>query len=82
VATASSYASKAGNVFLDRRLYLPQEERCWDRTRGAKATVLKEICAGTGNWHITLSMMAHAWLARLRMTDEGNKVTLPTSWPN
>jgi SRSO17 transposase len=38
VATVLSYASPAGHVFLDRRLYLPQEKWCWNRARRAKAT--------------------------------------------
>jgi hypothetical protein len=42
VSTVLGDASKAGHVFLDRQLYLPQEW-CWDRKRRAKAKVPAEI---------------------------------------
>ena len=59
VATVLSYASKAGHVFLDRRLYLPQEWY-WDRTRRAKAKVPKAVQFPTKPEQ-ALAMLEHAW---------------------
>jgi len=42
VATVLSYTAKGGHVFLDRRLYLP-EEWAWDKQRRAQARVPEEV---------------------------------------
>jgi SRSO17 transposase len=60
VATVLSYASKAGHVFLDRQLYLPQEEWCWNRMRRAKAKVPNEVRFQTKPEQ-AIAMLKHAW---------------------
>jgi SRSO17 transposase len=62
VATVLSYASRAGHVFLDRRLSLPQEEWCWQWMRRAKAKVPKEVHFQTKPEQ-AIAMLEHGWRA-------------------
>lgn len=59
VATMLSYATTKGHVFLDRRLYLP-EEWVWDRTRRRKAHVPEEVGFATKPEQ-AIAMLLHAW---------------------
>lgn len=59
VATVLSYATKKAHVFLDRRLYLP-EEWTWDRTRRREARVPEEVRFETKPEQ-AMAMLMHAW---------------------
>ncbi len=59
VATMLSYATSKGHVFLDRRLYLP-EEWVWDRTRRREAHVPEEVGFATKPEQ-AIAMLLHAW---------------------
>ncbi len=59
VATVLSYATTKGHVFLDRRLYLP-EEWAGDRTRRCKAHVPEEVNFQTKPQQ-AMAMLEHAW---------------------
>ena len=59
VSTVLSYTSKHGHVFLDRRLYLP-EEWIWDPPRRQQARVPKEIRFETKPEQ-AMAMLMHAW---------------------
>lgn len=54
-----SYAVSAGQVFLDRRLYLP-EEWCADAERRAEAKIPEEVTFQTKPQQ-ALEMLEHAW---------------------
>src|SRR6266699_4618043 len=59
VATVLSYATPKAHVFLDRRLYLP-EEWAWDRTRRREARVPQEVRFETKPEQ-AIAMLIHAW---------------------
>jgi SRSO17 transposase len=59
VATVLSYATKRGHVFLDRRLYLP-EEWAWNEKRRACARVPEEVPFETKPEQ-AIAMLEHAW---------------------
>jgi SRSO17 transposase len=59
MATLLTYASATGHVFLDRRLYLP-EEWCADPDRRQKAKVPEEIVFQTKPEQ-AIAMLEHAW---------------------
>jgi DDE superfamily endonuclease len=59
VATVLSYAAKGAHLFLDRRLYLP-EEWAWDRQRRAQARVPEEVRFETKPEQ-AIAMLVHAW---------------------
>ncbi len=59
VATVLSYATKDAHVFLDRRLYLP-EDWASDRTRRAEARVPEEVRFETKPEQ-AMAMLVHAW---------------------
>jgi SRSO17 transposase len=59
VATLLTYATARGHVFLDRRLFLP-EEWCWDRARRARAKVPEGIPFQTKPEQAR-AMLEHAW---------------------
>ncbi len=59
VATVLSYAAKGAHVFLDRRLYLP-EEWAWNRQRRAEARVPEEVRFETKPEQ-AIAMLVHAW---------------------
>jgi SRSO17 transposase len=59
VATVLSYATTKGHVFLDRRLYLP-EEWAGDRTRRREAHVPEEVNFQTKPQQ-AMAMLEHAW---------------------
>jgi SRSO17 transposase len=59
VATVLSYAAKGAHVFLDRRLYLP-EEWAWDKERRALARVPQEVRFATKPEQ-AIAMLLHAW---------------------
>ena len=59
VATVLSYAAKGAHVFLDRRLYLP-EEWAWDKERRAQARVPQEVRFETKPEQ-AIAMLLHAW---------------------
>src|SRR5438552_4462296 len=59
VATVLSYAAKGAHVFLDRRLYLP-EECVWNRQRRAQARVPQEVRFETKPEQ-AIAMLMHAW---------------------
>ena len=59
VATVLSYATKDAHVWLDRRLYLP-EEWAWDRTRRAEAHVPEDVGFATKPEQ-AMAMLTHAW---------------------
>jgi SRSO17 transposase len=59
VATVLSYAAKGAHVFLDRRLYLP-EEWAWDKERRAQARVPEEVRFATKPEQ-AIAMLVHAW---------------------
>jgi SRSO17 transposase len=59
VATVLSYAAKGAHVFLDRRLYLP-EEWAWDQERRAQAHVPEEVRFATKPEQ-AIAMLVHAW---------------------
>jgi SRSO17 transposase len=60
VATVLSYASKGGHVFLDRRLYLPEEEWVWDRARRREAHIPEDVRFETKPEQARV-MLRHAW---------------------
>src|SRR6266571_4467160 len=59
VATVLSYAAKGAHVFLDRRLYLP-EEWVWNRQRRAEARVPQEV-RFESKPEQAIAMLMHAW---------------------
>ena len=59
VATVLSYAAKGAHVFLDRRLYLP-EEWAWDKQRRAQARVPEEVRFATKPEQ-AIALLVHAW---------------------
>ena len=59
VATVLSYAAKGAHVFLDRRLYLP-EEWAWNTQRRAEARVPQEVRFETKPEQ-AIAMLVHAW---------------------
>jgi SRSO17 transposase len=59
VATVLSYAAQGAHVFLDRRLYLP-EEWVWNRQRRAEARVPQEVRFETKPEQ-AIAMLMHAW---------------------
>lgn len=59
VATVLSYAAKGAHVFLDRRLYLP-EEWAWNKQRRALAQVPAEVHFATKPAQ-AIAMLEHAW---------------------
>jgi SRSO17 transposase len=61
IATFLSYASPKGHVFLDRRLYLP-EEWCDDAQRRAEAKVPEDVVFQTKPQQ-AMAMLKHAWEA-------------------
>jgi SRSO17 transposase len=65
IGTLLSYASARGHVFLDRRLYLP-EEWCDDAERRAQAKVPKEVLFQTKPEQ-ALAMLEYAWQAGVPM---------------
>jgi SRSO17 transposase len=59
VATVLSYAAKGAHVFLDRRLYLP-EEWAWNTERRAEVRVPQEVRFETKPEQ-AIAMLVHAW---------------------
>jgi SRSO17 transposase len=59
VATVLSYATTKAHVFLDRRLYLP-EEWAWDRARRREAQVPEGVRFATKPEQ-AIGMLLHAW---------------------
>jgi SRSO17 transposase len=59
VATLLTYACSRGHVFLDRRLFLP-EEWCWDRARRAGAKVPAAVTFQTKPEQAR-ALLEHAW---------------------
>ncbi len=59
VATVLSYAAQGAHVFLDRRLYLP-EEWAWNTQRRAEARVPEEVRFETKPEQ-AIAMLVHAW---------------------
>ena len=59
VATVLSYAAQGAHVFLDRRLYLP-EEWAWNKQRRAEARVPGEVRFETKPEQ-AIAMLEHAW---------------------
>jgi SRSO17 transposase len=59
IGTFLSYAARGGHVFLDRRLYLP-EEWCTDTERRTKAKVPEELEFQTKPEQ-AVAMLEHAW---------------------
>ncbi len=59
VATVLSYATKQAHVFLDRRLYLP-EEWAWKKRRRAEARVPEAVRFETKPEQ-AIAMLEHAW---------------------
>ena len=65
IGTFLTYASRHGHVFLDRRLYLPEDansasSRCSDPKRRKQAYVPKEVVFQTKPQQ-AVSMLQHAW---------------------
>jgi SRSO17 transposase len=65
VGTFLSYATSQGHVFLDRRLYLPEEWSA-DATRRAQAKVPEEVCFQSKPEQ-AIEMLAHAWAQGIAM---------------
>ena len=65
IGTFLSYATAKGHVFLDRRLYLPQEW-CNDPARRAEAKVPPDVVFQTKPAQ-ALAMLRHAWEAGVPM---------------
>jgi SRSO17 transposase len=65
IGTFLSYATAQGHVFLDRRLYLP-EEWCHDADRRAQAKVPSDVEFQTKPEQ-ALAMLRHAWAAGVPM---------------
>jgi SRSO17 transposase len=59
IGTFLSYATLKGHVFLDRRLYLP-EDWCQDTERRTQAKVPAQVVFQTKPGQ-ALEMLAHAW---------------------
>jgi SRSO17 transposase len=59
VATVLSYAAQGAHVFLDRRLYLP-EEWAWNKQRRTEARVPGEVRFETKSEQ-AIAMLVHAW---------------------
>jgi SRSO17 transposase len=59
VATLLTYASERGHVFLDRRVYLP-ENWCWDAERRSRAHVPETVRFQTKPEQAR-AMLEHAW---------------------
>ena len=62
IGTFLSYATAKGHVFLDRRLYLPEEEWCNDLERREQAKVPAEVVFQTKPEQ-AMAMLEHAWQA-------------------
>jgi SRSO17 transposase len=60
VATVLSYAAKGAHVFLDRRLYLPEEEWAWDPARRREAHIPEDVRFETKPEQAR-EMLLHAW---------------------
>ena len=60
VSTVLSYVGRGSHVFLDRRLYLPEEEWTWDQDRRAEAMVPEEVRFETKPEQV-IAMLRHAW---------------------
>jgi SRSO17 transposase len=66
ISTFLSYATAKGHVFLDRRLYLPEEEWCNDLERREQAKVPAEVVFQTKPEQ-AMAMLEHAWQAGVPM---------------
>ena len=66
IGTFLSYATAKGHVFLDRRLYLPEEEWCNDIGRRKQAKVPSEVVFQTKPEQ-AMAMLGHAWQAGVPM---------------
>jgi len=66
IGTFLSYATGKGHVFLDRRLYLPEEEWCNDLERRAQAKVPVDVTFQTKPEQ-AMAMLEHAWQAGVPM---------------
>ena len=62
IGTFLSYATAKGHVFLDRRLYLPEEEWCNDLERREQAKVPADVVFQTKPEQ-AMAMLEHAWQA-------------------
>jgi SRSO17 transposase len=60
IGTFLSYATAKGHVFLDRRLYLPEEEWCNDLGRREQAKVPADVTFQTKPEQ-AMAMLEHAW---------------------
>ncbi|MFN2185953.1 MAG: IS701 family transposase, partial [Anaerolineae bacterium] len=65
IGTFLSYATTKGHMFLDRRLYLP-EEWCNDSERRERAKVPEEVVFQTKSEQ-AMAMLEHAWQAGVPM---------------
>jgi len=66
IGTFLSYATAKGHVFLDRRLYLPEEEWCNDLERREQAKVPADVVFQTKPEQ-AMAMLEHAWQAGVPM---------------
>ena len=66
IGTFLSYATAKGHVFLDRRLYLPEEAWCKDLERREQAKVPAEVNFQTKPEQ-AMAMLEHAWQAGVPM---------------
>jgi SRSO17 transposase len=66
VATVLSYAAKGAHVFLDRRLYLPEEEWACDQARRREAHVPLDVPFETKPEQAK-AMLLHAWKSGVPM---------------
>jgi len=66
IGTFLSYATGRGHVFLDRRLYLPEEEWCNDLERREQAKVPADVIFQTKPEQ-AMAMLEHAWQAGVPM---------------
>ena len=66
IGTFLSYATAKGHVFLDRRLYLPEEEWCNDLERREQAKVPADVIFQTKPEQ-AMAMLEHAWQAGVPM---------------
>jgi SRSO17 transposase len=55
-----TYCSRRGYTFLDRRLYLPEEEWCQDGERRREARVPEQVVFQTKS-QLAIQMLEHAW---------------------
>lgn len=60
VSTVLSYVGQGSHVFIDRRLYLPEEEWTWDQGRRAQAGVPEDVTFATKPQQ-AIVMLQHAW---------------------